>query len=68
LDELSKFKVEKQQQEKRAKVLDIAKSKVRSDLHDDLESVLNIMQLDYSKSENDLTETFNSNFSKLYRR
>lgn len=67
LDELKKFKIEKQQQEKRAKVLDMAKSKVRTDLHPDLEEILNIMQLDYSKDEKELAEMLNSNFSKLYK-
>ena len=67
LAELNKFKAEQQKQEKRAKVLDLAKQKVRSDLHDDLEQVLNIMQLDYDKGEDDLAEMLNANFTKLYK-
>lgn len=66
LGELTKFKEEKQKQEKRAKVLNIAKNKVREDLHSNLEEVLSIMQLDYSKTDEELAQQLDSNFTKIY--
>lgn len=67
LEEIKQFKEEKQKQEKRANILEMAKKNVRKDLHSDLEDVLSIMELDYSKDEKVLAEQLNSNFTKLYK-
>jgi len=67
LEEIKKFKEQKRMQEKRANVLQIAQKKVREDLKSNLEDVLNIMELDYSKDENELAEKLNSSFTKLYK-
>lgn len=68
LDELNRFREKQLEQEKRAKILELAKKEVRSDLHNDLEEVLNIMNLDYKKDEKDLAKELNSNFTKLYKK
>lgn len=67
LELLKQYKAEKQQQEKRANVLKLAKKNVREDLHGDLEGVLDIMQIDYSKEDVELAKQLNDNFTTLYK-
>lgn len=67
LEELKQFKEKNQEQEKRAEVLKIAQKNVREDLHEKLEEILNLMQLDYSKNEKELAEQLNANFTKFYK-
>lgn len=67
LEELKKFREENQKREKRANVLKLAQKNVREDLHSDLEGVLNIMQLDYSKEDAELARQLNDNFTTLYK-
>jgi|SRR5574344_1010940 len=67
LEEIKQFKEEKQKQEKRANVLKIAQKNVREDLHGNLEEVLSIMQLDYSKTDEELAKQLDTNFTKIYK-
>ena len=67
LNELNKFKIEKQTQEKRAKVLEIAQKSVREDLRGKLEDLLGIMQIDYSKDAKELATQLNDSFVKIYK-
>jgi len=67
IEDLRKFQAEQQKQEKLAKVLDIAQKTVRADLHPDLKALLSMMQIDYSKSDEDLAKTLSDNFSVLYK-
>lgn len=67
LEEIKQFKEERQRQEKRANVLKIAQKKVREDLYGNLEEVLSIMQLDYSKTDEELAQQLDTNFTKIYK-
>jgi len=67
LEQLEKLQLDGQKREKRANVLKLAQKNVREDLHNDLEVVLDIMKMDYSKDEKDLANDLNENFTKLYK-
>ena len=67
LDKLEKLENERQKQEKRANVLELAKKNVREDLHGRLNGILDIMQLDYSEDEKTLAQKLNDNFDKIYK-
>jgi type VI protein secretion system component VasK len=67
LEELKRYQAEGQKREKRANVLKLAQKNVREDLHENLEDVLNIMQLDYSKDDSELAKELNANFTKIYK-
>ena len=54
-------------QEKRAEVLELAKKGVREDLQGNLEDLLDMTSLDYTKESKDLAKQLNENFAKLYK-
>jgi uncharacterized protein YktB (UPF0637 family) len=65
LEEFKKFKEQAQRQEKIANVFNLAKAGVREDLHDDLKNVLDIMTIDYTKSDSEIAQELSNNFTKL---
>ena len=67
LEELKSFKTQKEQQEKRARILSLAKKNVREDLHGQLESLLNVINIDYSKDDTELVKQLSESFTKVYQ-
>ena len=67
LNKLDAIEEKRSRQEKRAEVLELAKKGVREDLQGNLEDLLYMTSLDYTKESKELAKQLNDNFAKLYK-
>ena len=67
LNKLDAIEEKRSRQEKRAEVLELAKKGVREDLQGNLEDLLDMTSLDYTKESKELAKQLNDNFAKLYK-
>lgn len=67
LNKLDAYEDRVTKQEKRAEVLELAKKGVREDLHSNLNDLLEMTSLDYTKESKDLAKMLTDNFAKLYK-
>lgn len=67
LNKLDAIEEKISRQEKRAEVLELAKKGVREDLQGNLEDLLDMTSLDYTKESKELAKQLNDNFAKLYK-
>ena len=67
LNKLDAIEEKRSRQEKRAEVLELAKKGVREDLQGNLEDLLDMTSLDYTKDSKELAKQLNDNFAKLYK-
>lgn len=67
LNKLEADEEKRSRQEKRAEVLELAKKGVREDLQGNLEDLLDMTSLDYTKESKELAKQLNDNFAKLYK-
>ena len=67
LNKLDAIEEKRSRQEKRAEVLELAKKGVREDLQGNLEDLLDMTSIDYTKESKELAKQLNDNFAKLYK-
>ena len=67
LNKLDAIEEKRSRQEKRAEVLELAKKGVREDLQGNLEDLLYMTSIDYTKESKELAKQLNDNFAKLYK-
>lgn len=67
LTALKEFREGQQKQDKRSRILAIAKKSVREDLHRDLEKVFDYMAVDYAKEDGEIAKTLSERFMDLFK-